>query len=423
MNFLQRLMGRKTTPEFKESAVAALHMVGPSEVSWSNRDFAAFAKEGYQQNVIAYQAINKIAEAVASIQWGAWRGDTELTEHPMLDLLKKPNPQQSMQEFMVAYVGYLMISGNSYIEKVMLGSVPRELYVQRSDRMKVLKSKTGLASGYTYTVGGNSVDWFVDQNTGECDILHTKLFNPLDDWYGQSPLEAGAFGVDQHNLSMSWMQALLQNSARPSGAVVMKGEESLTDDQFNRLKSEVEDMYSGPANAGRPMVLDGGMDWKPMGLSPVDVGIIETKSSAARDISLAIGVPPMLMGIRGDNTYANYSEARLAFWEDTVLPLIAHLAGDLSGFLSDDVELRPNLDQIPAIIEKRQRLWDMANTATDLTINEKRRLRGFDPVSGGDVVLITGAMIPLTEASLTADDFAAPTADEEKQMLRLVYGK
>jgi HK97 family phage portal protein len=406
MSILQRLFG--TMPvQVKESVAAKLHMVGPTEVSWSNRDYSAFAKEGYQQNVIVYQGINKIAEAIASVEWETWRGDTQLNEHPLLVLLQQPNPQQSLQEFMTAYVGFLMISGNSYVEKVTVNSEPREMYVQRADRMKVKKSATGLAGGYTYTVGGRSVNWDVDQATGASDIMHTKLFNPLDEWYGQSPLEAGAFGVDQHNLAMAWVQALLQNSARPSGAIVMKNEESLTDDQFDRLKAEVETNYSGADNAGRPMLLDGGMDWKPMGLSPSDMGVNDTKNGAARDISLALGVPPMLMGIKGDNTYANYAEARMSFWEDTILPLIAHIAGDFNAFFGahyDGVEIRPNLDKIPAIVEKRQRLWTMADTSNDLTINERRELKGYDPIDGGDQILITGAMIPLTEASLTADD-------------------
>jgi len=426
------LFGRsQPAQEAKASATSQIMMVGPNQAAWSKRDFAAFAKEGYTQNVVAYQAINKVSEAFSSIKWEAWRGDTELTQHPILDLIRKPNPSQSGQEFFSEYIGFLMISGNAYAEKVKVNGAPRELYVQRSDRMKVIPSNNGNPSAYTYTVNGRSVRWDVDPKSGKSDILHSKLFHPLDDWYGLSPLEAAAFGIDQHNLSMSWVQSLLQNSARPSGALVSKSEQPLTDEQFTRLKDEIEGKYSGASGAGRPMLLEGGLDWKEMGLSPVEMGILETKYSAARDICLALGVPPMLMGIAGDNTYANYAEARLSFWEDTIMPLVGHIAGDMNGWFADDfgdIELRPSLDQIPAIVEKRQRAWDMADKSIDLTINERRELKGYDPIEGGDVVLIGSGLIPLNEASLRPEQLTQPaddepiTPEEQKAMIRLAYG-
>ena len=406
MGLMKDLLFGKPAPEAKASATSEILMVGPREVAWSKRNFEAFAKEGYQSNVVAYQAINKIAEAVASIKWGAWAGETQFETHPLLDLMAQPNPTQSGQEFMTSLVGFLMISGNAYTERVRIGSATREMYIQRSDRMKVIKSSTGLSGGYEYSNQGRSFRWDVDPNTQQSDILHTKLFNPLDDWYGMSPLEAGAYAIDQHNLAMSWVQSLLQNSARPSGALVSSRPNPLTDDQFRRLKTEMDEKYSGATNAGKPMLLEGGLDWKEMGLSPVEMGIIETKSSAARDISLALGVPPQMLGIKGDSTYNNYQEARLAFWEDTVIPLVNHIAGDLNGWFADEyqgVELRPEMDEIPAIVEKRLQLWAMADTSTDLTINEKRALKGFEPIAGGDTILVNASMISLTDATASLD--------------------
>jgi len=259
---------------------------------------------------------------------------------------------------------------------------------------------------YIYAVGGRQMRWEVDPNTGDSDISHTKLFNPQDDWYGQSPIEAGAYAIDQHNEAMTWMQALLQNSARPSGALVSKADLPLSDDNFHRLKTQIEDQYSGASNAGRPMLLEGGLDWKQMGLSPTDMGIIEAKYSSARDVSLAFGVPPQLIGIPGDNTYANYAEARLAFWEDTVIPLVGLLGANLTNWLGPmfgGVELRANMDAIPAIIDKRAKLWEMADKSTDLTINERRELKGFEPIPGGDTILVNASQISLSDAATPLD--------------------
>lgn len=397
--------------EAKESATGAAMVMNPGQATWTPRDYKAFAHEGYQKNVVAYQAINKIGEAVASVPPLLFRGDDEITEHAVLTLLGKPNPMQDFASYVQALIGFYMLSGNSYQERVVVGAEPRELYVLRSDRMKIIPSNTGMPAAYVYDVNGRKVRWDVDPNTMESDVLHTKTFNPLDDWYGMSPVEAAAYAIDQHNEAMAWMQALLQNSARPSGALVAGGDTALSDDQFQALKRELEDAYQGAQNAGRPMLLEGGLDWKQMGLSPSDMGIIEQKSTSARDICLAFGVPPQLLGIPGDNTYSNYQEARLAFWEDTVLPLMSSVYGAWNNWLlpayGDGLELRPDLDQVPAIVEKRQRLWDMADNSQDLTINERRELKGYDTIEGGDVIMAPANMMPVDSAPDLLSDLDA----------------
>jgi len=393
--------------ERKESRAASVVNVNPNQPIWTPRDYASFAREGYQLNVIAYQAINRVAEAVADVRWTVWRDDKEIDKHPIADLLKRPNRMQSGYEFMTAVVGYLMISGNTYIERVQVQNQTKELYALRPDRMKILPSKRGIPAGYIYSIGGREVHTFeVDEKTLQSDVNHMKLFNPLNDWYGMGPIEAGAYAIDQHTESMKWMQSLLQNSARPSGALQASGDNALTDEQFARLKTQIEDQYSGAKNAGRPMVLEGGLTWQAMGLSPSDLTLLETKYSAARDVSLAFGVPPQLLNIPGDNTYSNYEQARLAFYEDTVIPLINRVSTSLSNWLGaeqDQVELRPDLDQIPAIAEKRKALWTMADLSTDLTLNERRGLKGYEPVAGGDVVLVGSGMISLADASAPLD--------------------
>jgi len=199
---------------------------------------------------------------------------------------------------------------------------------------------------------------------------------------------------------MNWMQALLQNSARPSGALTVKDSGTLSDENFNRLKAQIEEQYSGSSNAGRPMLLEGGLDWQQMGLSPTDMGIIEAKFSSARDVALAFGVPPQLLGIPGDNTYSNYAEARLAFWEDTALPLLQMIVNDWNNWLGSlySVEIKPDIDSIPAIAEKRLSMWQMADQSQDLTINERRALKGYGPTDGGDTLFVASSQIPLSLA-------------------------
>src|SRR5262249_14603430 len=98
------------------------------------------------------------------------------------------------------------------------------------------------------------------------------------------------------------------------------------------------DAYTGAANAGRPMVLEGGLDWRAMSYTPADMDFTGIRNAAAREIALAFGVPPMLLGIPGDNTYSNYREANLAFWRQTVLPLVARTAASLTRWLAPKFE-------------------------------------------------------------------------------------
>ncbi|MEA3035393.1 MAG: hypothetical protein QOH04_1155, partial [Sphingomonadales bacterium] len=114
-----------------------------------------------------------------------------------------------------------------------------------------------------------------------------------------------------HNAATKWNKALLDNAARPSGALVYAPGDGavLADEQYDRLKGEIEESFSGSANAGRPMLLDGGLKWQAMSLSPADMDFVGLKAAAAREIALAFGVPPMLLGLPGDATYANYQEA------------------------------------------------------------------------------------------------------------------
>lgn len=396
--------------ERKESAASKLMVINPGQAVWSPRNYESFAKEAYGKNVVAYQAINRIADAIASVKMGVYRGETELVDHPLIVLLERPNPLQSYSDYVRAKISFLMIAGNGYEERFMVGREVKELYQLRPDRMKIVPSSNGIPSAYEYTLGQNKVRWEMDPRTLTCDVRHLKLFNPINDWYGMSPIEAGSYAIDQNNEAMTWMQALLQNSARPSGALTVKDSGTLSDENFNRLKAQIEEQYSGSSNAGRPMLLEGGLDWQQMGLSPDDMSIIETKFSSARDVALAFGVPPQLLGIPGDNTYSNYAEARLAFWEDTALPLLQMIVNDWNSWLGSiyGVEIKPDIDSIPAIAEKRLSMWQMADQSQDLTINERRALKGYGPIEGGDVLFVSSAEIPLSMATEPAPEPLSP---------------
>ncbi|MEM9780867.1 MAG: phage portal protein, partial [Pseudomonadota bacterium] len=221
-------------------------------------------------------------------------------------------------------------------------------------------------------------------------VLHLRAFHPTDDHYGMGPMSAAMAAVDVHNAAGRWAKALLDNAARPSGAIVFgaKDGRQMSEEQFRRLQAELESNHQGVSNAGRPMLLEGGLDWKPMSHSPKDMDFLETKHAAAREIALAIGVPPMLLGLPGDNTYANYQEANRAFYRLTVLPAVMKVATALSAWLSGHgqapVTLQPELDRVPALSAEREALWRRVGEADFLSMAEKRRLLGLPAVSADD---------------------------------------
>lgn len=387
------LMRPATIPlEAKKSATGAiLAMYHHGQPIWTPRDYASLAREGYAKNPIAYRCVRMISEAAASVPWLMYDEGQELETHPVLQLLSGPNPMQGGAEFMEDWYGYLQISGNAYLEAVSVAGEIKELYALRPDRMKIVPGSNGWPESYEYTVGDRTVRFGNEADDATSAILHMALFHPTNDYYGMSPLEVAAISIDIHNAAGSWNKALLDNSARPSGALVYKGSggtNNLTEEQFERLKNELENTYQGAANAGRPLLLEGGLDWKSMGLSPKDMDFIEAKHVAAREIALAFGVPPMLLGIPGDNTFANYQEANKTFWRQTVIPLVAKTAMSMTRWLRSyfgpEIKLWYDIDQIDALHVEREAKWKRIGTAEFLTINEKRASFGYSPIEGGD---------------------------------------
>jgi HK97 family phage portal protein len=356
------------------------------------------ARQGYARNAIVYRAVRLIAESIGALNFVLYEGVAERDTHPLLDLIRRPNPRQDGASFLEAVASHLLLAGNAYVEAVALssdngvqsavqnGTDVRELYLLRPDRMKLVPGPDGWPQAYDYTVAGHTVRF--DQGAELPPILHLTFFNPLDDHYGMGPLEAAAVAVDTHNAAAGWNKALLDNAARPSGALVFDGGDGavLTPMQFERMKSQFAEQYQGAANAGRPMVLEGGIEWKAMSLSPRDMDFLEAKHAAARQIALAFGVPPMLLAIPGDNTYSNYQEANRVFWRQSVLPMAQRIACALSYWLApafgEGLALAVDTDRIEALSPDRAALWERVRAATCFLAHNRNKSRAIVVLPG-----------------------------------------
>ncbi|HEV7877904.1 phage portal protein [Bradyrhizobium sp.] len=384
-----RLRHLLAPPELKASRTARLvAFENGGRARWTPRDYSGLAREGYLANAIVHRSVRLIAENAAACQFLVFEGAAERDAHPLAQLLTRPNPRQDGGVFFEMLYAHLLLAGNAYVEAVALGDRLRELYALRPDRMKVVPGADGWAEAYEYCVGARCVR-FDQLATPVPPILHLTFFHPLDDHYGLAPIEAAAVAVDTHNSAARWNKALLDNAARPSGALVFAADNNvLSAQQFDRLKRELDETYTGTANAGRPMLLEGGLDWKAMSLTPKDMDFLEAKHTAAREIALAFGVPPMLLGIPGDNTFANYAEANRTFFRQTVLPLAARVGSSIAQWLApqfgEAIRVVIDTDRIDALAADRAALWDRVSGAAFLTLNEKREAVGYGPVAGGD---------------------------------------
>ena len=366
-------------PETK--GLIALH--GLADAGAGLGGYVGLSRAGFMRNPVLHRCVRLIAEAAAGVPLGLYEGEAEHDAHPALDLLARPNPRQTGAGLMETIYGHLLLAGEAFVEAVAFEGEPRELYALRPDRVEIETDERGWPNALT--VRNGSARRRIGVGEGASPILHLALFHPLDEARGYAPAEAALDALGVHNAANRWNRALLENAARPSGALVYAPKEggNLTTDQFDRLKAELESGYQGAINAGRPMLLEGGLDWKAMSLSPQEMDFVEARNGASRDIALALGVPPMLLGIPGDNTYANYAEANRAFLRQTVLPLATRTAAALGQWLGEHhgeaLRLVPDIDAVPGLSVEREALWSRVEKASFLSRAEKRAAVGYAP--------------------------------------------
>jgi HK97 family phage portal protein len=372
----------RSRPSQSKTLAAYKPLAAPA---WTPRAYDQLAQDGYQKNIIVYRAVNLLARSAASVRWQLYKQQHEIIKHPALELINKPNSLQARSNFIESVTAYLLLAGNSYIEAIRHANGHiMELRPLRPDRVRVIPDAAQVVQAYTYT------NMYNQRTIPAADVLHLRYFHPLNDWYGLSPIEAAALSIDQHTSVSKHNLALLQNGGRPSGVMIYRGEHPLNEQDRDYLRHQFRSVYQATHNAGQVMFLDGDFEWKEIAHSLADMNYLDGKNMSAREIAQAYGIPPMLVGVTGDATFANYREARLHLWEDTILPLLDSIILQMNRWLLPSFEnglrFRYAIDSIPALVARREGVWERLNQADFLTINEKRRAVGYPPVSGGDMI-------------------------------------
>lgn len=385
----------------EKSSNAIRSIMQRNSATWSAREFVAFATEGYRDNPTVRACIMAKQKAAIECPIILVNEKGEAVEnHPILSLLNKPNPMQSWEKFLTQMIGSHDVAGEGDVLKIGIGQSV-ELWPLRPDWLEITTFSMGLPVTCSYTPSDTYEESTVKQYQFS-ELMIWAEYNPLFRWRGLSPLYSAAYSIDTLNEYAKSNKAMLENGMTPSG--VLWTDSEVSDTSFNRLQEQFNGKYAGAKNSGKPMILDGGLKWQGMSFSPRDMEFVSGKRLSQLDVCQVLRVPPQIIGIEGSQTFANYEQARAAFYEDEVIPMVNGLLSELLGFLRKDFKLPPtyklivDTDGITALEPRRAERNKVIDGLTSLKVDEKRAAMGYESAEGGDVILVDSNKIPLDMA-------------------------
>ena len=398
MNLLARL--RKAVSGV-DNPLARIILFGLGKTAlWTPADYTALSKAGYENCVTLYACVNYICRAAAGIEWTATVNKKDAPDHAILKVLGRPNEYEGRRAFVFKSFASLLISGNRYILAGRIGQQPPlALWCPRPDLMQIVPGGSRGQIIDHYEFGKTSDPLKIDPSL----IMHSKLFHPTENFYGLSPLSVASHAVDISNMSNEWNMRLLQNDMRPPGALSTEG--ALTDAQYDRLKTMMKTEWQGYENAGKPMLLEGGLKWVNFMLTAKEMDWLNTTKFTKRDICTVYNLDPCLVGDSEYATYSNKVEARKGAYEDVIIPFMDEFCDDLNAWLApmfgQGVVLGINKDKIAALQESREKQYSYLKGAWWLRVDELRKLTGQDPVGGteGETIFVPLGKIPLEQAA------------------------
>ena len=385
----------------EKSSNAIRSIMQRNSATWSAREFVAFATEGYRDNPTVRACIMAKQKAAIECPIILVNEKGEAVEnHPILALLNKPNLMQSWEKFLTQMIGSHDIAGEGDVLKIGIGQSV-ELWPLRPDWLEITTFSMGLPVSCSYTPSDTYEESTVKQYQFS-ELMIWAEYNPLFRWRGLSPLYSAAYSIDTLNEYAKSNKAMLENGMTPSG--VLWTDSEVSDTSFSRLQEQFNGKYAGAKNSGKPMILDGGLKWQGMSFSPRDMEFVSGKRLSQLDVCQVLRVPPQIIGIEGSQTFANYEQARAAFYEDEVIPMVNGLLSELLGFLRKDFKIPANyqllvdVDGITALEPRRAERNKVIDALTSLKVDEKRAAMGYQSTEGGDVILVDSNKIPLDMA-------------------------
>jgi HK97 family phage portal protein len=388
----------------------------------------------YQQCAPLFSGIQLISDEVAGIEPYLFDENKNefIEKHPLLDLLYHPNADSTGSEFMEQMAAFYLITGNCYI--VASGTVnrpPLELWVIPPQYVTITAGSDGYAETITVAPNTNTSDTFTRKevdgrfryySSNDKEVWHIKEFNPLQGFnylYGMSKLTPIWYEIEQYINSSIHNLSLLKRGARSSGALT--SERELSDDEFMRLSEQIDRFYAGAQNAGRPLLLESGIDFKEMSVTNKDMDFLELKKNVTYSIYTALKIPLPLISPE-HMTMSNYENANLTLYDNAILPLVNRLYHELTVFLmprypnSENLCIAYSPDEITALEPRRVTDLKQIKEIGVLTVNEIRAKMGYEPLQGGDTLYGSLSEAPVAQDTYTSDEPKEPYPGASKSI-------
>lgn len=386
--------------------------------------------EQYKTHVWVYACTYDISEAAANIPlklFSKKNPQEEITEHEILTLLNSPNARTSTHEFFFSQYAYQELWGNAFIYlvgnniniPVSRTNVPKSMFMLIPNRVSIKRGDIRPVEKYAYLVDSNHV--FFDP----VEILHPKQFAPEDVALGQSTITALRDTLLEDRSAKQFKASFLKNSLVPSGTFSAEG--ALTQKQFERMEKQLQDKHIGKGKRHKFLLLENGAKFQSITMTPKDVEFLNQYKINREEILAAFGVPPTIVGIESAN-YAESLTQERNFYVNTIQPKVKRFVDALNimltPFYDDDLFLKPDWSDVPALHQSLEDTTNMLDKLTDkvITKNEGRLILnknfGFDMPSadGGDSLYIDATKIPVDEFS--GDDLKAAKLSERKEKLK-----
>lgn len=386
-------------------------------------DYETLTDEGYRSNTLIYACINEWARGVAQAPLRAVRrmsdGSTKPAPRAPLGLfLTNVQLGGSLFEFLEAVLIHLGSAGNAFVLKLRgAGDRVVGLRVLRPERVRIIGKSTGEVDYYTHGLRTAGTE---PRRYEANDVIHLPLYDPLDDWYGLSPISVLAAWGDVDNETAKYVRDFYDNAGSPQGILKLKARVP------REQREEIAEAWKEQHGAGAwhtVAVLDSDADYKTIGSQIKDLELAGLLSQSEARICQVYQIPPIVVGAYIGlmrSTYSNYQQAVKSLWQETLRPLYARVADGLARGLRevDPVsELEFDTSEVEALQENidTRRTWALSGYSGGLmTLNEARSEVGLPPVpDGDDFKTSTAAVAPPPAAGATPAPAPGSEGEEE----------
>ena len=391
----------------------------------------AVTERSAMQMTAVYSCVRILAEAVAGLPLNLYRytedgGKEKAIDHPLYLLLHdEPNPEMSSFVFRETLMTHLLLWGNAYAQVIRNGKgevialyplMPNKMMVDRDERGQLY---------YSYQRGNDEAVRSKDQTVilRPSDVLHIPGLG-FDGLVGYSPIAMAKNAIGMAIACEEYGAKFFANGAAPGGVLEHPG--TIKDPQ--RVRESWQSTFGGSGNANKIAVLEEGMKYTPIGISPEQAQFLETRKFQINEIARIFRVPPHMVGDLEKSSFSNIEQQSLEFVKYTLDPWVTRweqsiqrslltqeekatyfVKFNLEGLLRGDYQSRMN-----GYATARQNGWMSAND-----IRELENLDRIPAEEGGDLYLINGNMLPLKDAGAFADKTTTGEEDSDEKILEL----